>query len=700
MEKFLPEKFQEINNYLSAVSLQVGARLLHYHSQWFQITQDKLVLQIVKNGLILDFISLPAFTGVKETVVPRVGTKRSSILEEVNSLLEKHAIEPVPTSAENQGYYSTIFMVPKRQGGLRPILNLKPLNQFVIPHHFKMETLRSILKSLKIGDWAVKLDLQDAYFHIPIHKHYRKFLRFSILGKKYQYRALPFGLRSAPRIFTKVMAVVGAFLRKQMIHIFMYLDDWMLKNSSKVKLTKQLQYTQELLKNLGLIINVKKSCLVPTQIIEYLGAVIHLKEGLVFPSLERFKNISQMIQIFLNSQTVEARVMLRLLGLMASCIDLVPWARLHMRPLQLYLLAWWRPALHSLNHLIPLYQPLQEHLFWWLNRRNFFKGVLLEQESAQVTLVTDASQSGWGAHINNYQIAGVWSPQYKVKHINWLELKAVQLALQTFLIKVQFKSVLVRTDNATVVSYLNKQGGTRSPDLCYLAWDLLKWCINHNVKIQAVHIPGKKNIIADALSRGKMTIRLTEWALNMTIVNLLFLQLGTPVIDLFATSMNKKLPVFCSPWPEETAVSIDALSMKWTNLFAYAFPPPIILNRILQKIQKEDCVILLIAPMWPRQSWYSQLLNLLIDFPIQLPVQQNLLSQNGIFHPNPSVLNLVAWKVSKDLTLQKDFHQKLLQLFPMHENNQHRQFIMQDSSYLTAGVKNGVSIPVRQLCQK
>ncbi|CAC5423084.1 unnamed protein product [Mytilus coruscus] len=77
---------------------------------------------------------------------------------------------------------------------------------------------------------------------------------------------------------------------------------------------------------------------------------------------------------------------------------------------------------------------------------------------------------------------------------------------------------------------------------------------------------------------------------------------GTPVIDLFATSMNKKLPVFCSPWPEETAVLVDALSMKWTGIFAYAFPPPIILNRVLQKIQKEDCVILLIAPMWPRQS--------------------------------------------------------------------------------------------------
>ncbi|XP_063408899.1 uncharacterized protein LOC134692379 [Mytilus trossulus] len=275
---------------------------------------------------------------------------------------------------------------------------------------------------------------------------------------------------------------------------------------------------------------------------------------------------------------------------MASCIDLVPWARLHIIPLQLCLLAWWRPALQSLNPLIPLYRPLQEHLFWWLNRRHFFKGVLLEQESAQGTLVTDASQSGWEEpHINNYQIAGVWSPpQYKVKRINWLELKAVQLALQTFLIKVQFKSVLVRTDNATVVSYLNKQGGTRSPDLGYLASDLLKWCINHNVKIQAVHIPGNKKYFSrypvkrendHSFDRMGITYDKSEFVVPSSYI-------GTPVIDLFATSMNKKLPVFCSPWPEETAVSIDALSMKWTNLFNYAFPPPIILNRVLQKYRK------------------------------------------------------------------------------------------------------------------
>lgn len=120
---------------------------------------------------------------------------------------------------------------------MRPILNLKPLKQFVIPQYFKMETQWYILISLKIGDRAVTLDLQDTYFHIPIHQHYRKFPCFSSLGKQYQYGALPFGLRSPQAIFTKAKAVVGAFLRKHIVHKFMSLDDWMLKNSRKAQLT-------------------------------------------------------------------------------------------------------------------------------------------------------------------------------------------------------------------------------------------------------------------------------------------------------------------------------------------------------------------------------------------------------------------------------------------------------------------------------
>ncbi|CAC5412705.1 unnamed protein product [Mytilus coruscus] len=335
---------------------------------------------IVKNGL--DFVSLPAFTGVKETVVPRVGTKRSSILEEVNSLLEKRAIEPVPKNAENQGYYSTIFMVPKRQGGLGPILNLKPLNKFVKPHHFKMETLRSILKTLQkvspLQHFGEKVSIPS-------------FAVWSTIGSKDFHKS------------DGSSRCISAKTNDSHFYVSGRLD---VKKQQQSKGDKTITVHSGIIKKSGFDNQCGKILFKSDSNNRISRRSDHLK-GLVFPSQERFKNISQMIQIFLHSQTVEARVMLRLLGLMASCIDLVPWARLHMRPLQLYLLAWWRPALHSLNHLIPLYQPLQEHLFWWINRRNFFRGVLLEQESAQVTLVTDASQSGWGAHINNYQLAGI-----------------------------------------------------------------------------------------------------------------------------------------------------------------------------------------------------------------------------------------------------------------------------------------------------
>lgn len=174
------------------------------------------MLETLREGLKLEFIIQPVLK-IKETSVPRYGIQESVISTEINTLLGKDVIEPVSASQENAGFYSIIFVVPKKQGGLRTILNLKPLNQLVVPRHFKMETLCSIMKALKKGDFAISLDLTDACFHIPIHIDFQKYLRFRFLGQSYQFRAMPFGLRSAPRVFTKILAVLAAHLRKMVI---------------------------------------------------------------------------------------------------------------------------------------------------------------------------------------------------------------------------------------------------------------------------------------------------------------------------------------------------------------------------------------------------------------------------------------------------------------------------------------------------
>ena len=88
-------------------------------------------------------------------------------------------------------------------------------------------------------------------------------------------------------------------------------------------------------------------------------------------------------------------------------------------------------------------------------------------------LYSDASSSGWGAHLLDQNVSGVWSAQEKLLHINLLEIKALFLALQTFQEDVAGHHVTAMCDNSTVVAYINKQGGTVSRPLCLLTSRLL-----------------------------------------------------------------------------------------------------------------------------------------------------------------------------------------------------------------------------------
>ena len=622
-----------------------------------------------------------------------------NILDEVESLLEKHAIETVPLHQIGQGFYSTFFVFPKRDGGMRPILNLKPINDYLQNSHFKMESLRSIIQALQKGDWAVSLDLKDAYLQIPVFPPHRKFLRFCINGIHYQFRAMPFGIAIAPRVFTKIMAAVGGFLRSHQIHIYMYLDDWLVKNQLKDLLLQHLRQTVLLLVDLGLIINLKKSHLLPSQRISYLGAMFDLQKGIVYPTEERFSHLQEVISSIMENQSVTASLVLRLLGLMASCIDIVPYARLHMRPLQLYLLCFWQPHRDSLFQLIPVKESFLLHLHWWKEKKNIFKGVPLQGYPHSLTLWTDASTWGWGAHLGSTHLSEQWPVQFQTNHINWLELKAIWNALIKLQHLIQGQNVLVRCDNSTVVAYVNKQGGTKSPSLCILLWDMFQWCLKKGIHLFAAHIPGRQNCLADSLSRGHNHVRITEWSLHPSLVQDIFRIMGTPNIDLFATRNNHKLQVFCSPVPDPLAYACDALAISWKGMFAYAFPPPILIPKVLLKVRNESCVLLLVAPCAPHQSWFPQLLELLIDIPIKLPIRQDMLSQNRgqSIHPNPQSLNLAVWKIAKDLVAQEDFLKKLQSSFLKPVDSLQENYTRPDYEYSEAGVLKGISVPLRLL---
>ena len=145
-----------------------------------------------------------------------------ALTQELQNLLRKGAVEPAPQSP---GFYSRLFLVQKASGSWRPIIDLSTLNEYITSSRFHMETPRSVLNSIRPGDWMISLDLQDAYLQVPVHHDSRGFLRFVVAGKTYQFRVLCFGLTTAPQVFTRIMAPVSAILHRHGVRMLRYLDD-------------------------------------------------------------------------------------------------------------------------------------------------------------------------------------------------------------------------------------------------------------------------------------------------------------------------------------------------------------------------------------------------------------------------------------------------------------------------------------------
>ena len=176
---------------------------------------------------------------------------------------------------------------------------------------------------------------------------------------------------------------------------------------------------------------------------------------------------------------------------------MVPEGRLYMRPFQFHLNEHWRFP-HLLDSLLPWTETIPAYLEWWQNPTNVMKGADLHPKEQ---LFTDASNKGWGTHLEQASTKGLWSDREKRLHINVLEHKVVSLALQRLKDQCQNQTVLVATDNSTVVAYTNKQGGTHSAEICSLLWKVMTWCHHYQITLKARHIPGCLNVMADLLSR-------------------------------------------------------------------------------------------------------------------------------------------------------------------------------------------------------
>ena len=400
----------------------------------------------------------------------------------------------------------------------------------------------------------------------------------------FQFTSLPFGLATAPQVFTMIVKEVKLMALSRGPRLHQYLDDWLIRSQSQEEAQVNTQAVVYLTQSLGWIINQEKSELNPTQVFSFVGYEYHLDSALVRPTQERWLKLQDLILPLKSKHVLTARCLMSLIGLLASTEKMVPEGRLHMRPFQFHLKEHWRYT-QSLDNLLPWTDVISAHLDWWHNPTNVMKGADLHPKDHSIQLFTDASNEGWGTHLDQRSSQGLWSDQEKRLHINVLELKTVSLALRNFKDQCQNQTVLVATDNSTVAAYINKQGGTHSVEMCALLWKIMTWCHHYHITLKARHIPECLNVMADLLSRSNQ-VQSTEWSLHPQVFKQICQKWFTPYVDLFATHLNHKLPLYVSPIPDPKAWDIDALNINWTGLTAYTYPPTALLHRVIQKIKQ------------------------------------------------------------------------------------------------------------------
>ena len=346
--------------------------------------------------------------------------------------------------------------------------------------------------------------------------------------------------------------------------------------------------------------------------------------GVCYPTEARFLPIQEAIHPLLFNPHTAPRQVMHLLGLLASTEKLVPQGRLHIQHLQFHLRKNYNCHLKgALDSPISLDPSVKVHLRWWLQRNNVMAQAPLHPPKYVTSIYTDASAQGWGAHCAHMIAQGHWSTQQSKLHINVLELKAVLLALKTFVpqLSLHQRIIQVASDNTTVCAYINKLGGTRSWDMFALTWHLFAFCRKNKVVLTARHVPGVMNLVADQLFRSQQTLH-TEWSLNPKIFRWLSQIDFQPQIDLFATRFNHKLPQYVSPVPDPKALAVDALAMNWSGLHLYSFPPTALCPLVVKKlINSQSCRMLLVTPLWETKEWLQDLLALSIRRPIALPLK-------------------------------------------------------------------------------
>lgn len=492
------------------------ARVLAHHPDR---SYSQTMLSYIDNGVPV-FYNGPNFEAVnpnwKSTEVFRDRVK-VSIAKDL-SLGRKSGPYPEPPLANFRGSPMGAFL-KRRSTKLRVIHDLSwppkwSVNSFIpkdlcsVSYASVHDAVTLIKKSGK-NSLCSKIDLEDAYKNILVRKEDWHLLGSSWLNddgyiEYYLDHVLPFGLRSSAKLFNLFAdGLEFAMYLHGCTYSVHYLDDYFTcgKNDTE-ECQKNLEIMIATCDILGLPVNPKKISL-PSTCIEFLGIIIDTDLMELRISEERFDDVIDELKLWCNKKKGSKRDLLSLLGKLVFLSQIVVPGRIFLR--RMYDLSCKVKCLHF---MVKLSNPAKNDIIWWLEIARYWnhKSMFMDEEwsnSDNLELHTDASGIRIGAIFKSQWLTEGLNMVEQSRSIAWKELFAVVMACASWGMHLKGKKVLIHCDNESVVFSVNN-GTSKCKEMMYLIRQLYHLCVSFNFQCRLCHIPGLKNVLADALSRNKI----------------------------------------------------------------------------------------------------------------------------------------------------------------------------------------------------
>lgn len=589
---------------------------LHRHLQhWITSGADPIQTRWLTQGVRILFDSPP------RKPIPRANRHPTTeqyefIQKEIQTLSALGAVEPY---AGLDAWCWPLMAVPKKGNRKwRLVVDMSQLTPFVHSPTFKLETLEDFLAGLRPGWNLWTADLRDGYFHVLMHPADRHLLGFRWGGKTFVYRTLPFGLRSSPYVFTKLMRLVMTHCRTRARAGLNYIDDFAFA-APKEETQVAFQQTLEEIRRFGAQIAPDKTA-APDTTATILGLVVDTLRNRVTLPEDKISAVITGIKSLLGTRTPTLRDMASLAGRLNFAARAVPILKAYAFGLHCRMKVQdWDRRVRMSDMLRQDLKYVKRHIRQWAS-----KGAPIWNDELPVQVRSDASTStGWGYVIRHgghvvATGAGTWLTDQKCLHINVLELMVPLFAIRLHRIHLQHRNIEFRLDNVTAVACLRRAGGPSRP-LNQLAREIR--IAIHDIGATATfhHLRGVLNWDADALSRGRYIVQVTDadpdsWMLHPELFKGLDRLWGPHEVDWFACPRTAQVPTFWSrDWSDQTA-GVNSLTADWGGVNGYANPPFGMIMKVLVHAEKTRARLTLIVPVWPARPWWPLLGRLAVDW--------------------------------------------------------------------------------------